>query len=317
MSRPQLLGLGLTSGQVDALLDSRRWQGLHPGVYATFTGPVPALTRAWAAVLAAGDGAALGGTTALWLWGVHDGPPAVMTVCVPGARHVVQPRGVGRVRVVRRRRLDGRVHPARQPPRLRLEEAVLDLADEATQEAAVVDLVIRATASRRTSPERLRSALDARAHHRHRRLLVEVLGETAEGVQSALERRYRRGVERPHGLPRGHCNRPEPVHDGRGRKVRNRYRDVRYRRWGLVVELDGLEAHPRWLAWLDRGRDNSVTVVGDRSLQYGWHETVDDPCGMAVEVITVLRHRGWRGTPTPCGPACPVAPLVPSTDPLP
>ncbi|WP_088316904.1 hypothetical protein [Kineosporia sp. R_H_3] len=304
VSRRQLLASGLTAGQVGALLDARRWTGLHPGVYATFTGPVPPMTRVWAAVLAAGDGAALGGTTALWLWQVLPVCPGRLTLCVPERRRVVAPAGSY---LVRRRHLADRVHPAGAPPRLRLEEAVLDVTDEAADLGTVVEVVLRATASRRTTPARLRLALRGRKQHRRRRLLEEILGEAADGVQSALERRYRRDVERRHALPHGERNRAEPVHDAAGRLLRHRYRDVRYRRWSLVVELDGLEAHPRWLRHRDRRRDNSVTLADDKWLQYGWLETVSTPCIVAAEVVTVLRSQGWCGSPVRCGPGCDVA----------
>ncbi|WP_143448642.1 hypothetical protein [Kineosporia sp. A_224] len=312
MSREQLLATGCTVGQVGALLDARRWTGLHLGVYAVFTGPVPAMTQAWAAVLHAGRGAALGGTAALWLWGVLDSPPKRLTVCIPWERRVRAPTGVV---VVRRRRLDEVVHPVGSPPRVRLEEALLDVVRNAPP-GQVVDLVIRATATRRTTPGRIRAALVQRPRIRHRALLAEMLGEVTEGVQSALESRYRRAVERAHELPRAERNRPEAVLDGSGRQVRRRYRDVRYRRWETVVELDGLEAHPEWLRRLDRRRDNSVTLVGDRSLQYGWFEVVETPCQVAADVVVVLRRAGWRGTPVACSATCAVSPLIPDSTPL-
>ncbi len=311
VARRQLLELGYTSGQVGALLDSRRWTGLLPGVYAVFKGPVPPMTRAWAAVLAGGCEAALAGEAALWLWGVLDVAPKRLAVCVPWERRVVPPEGID---VMRRRRLAALVHPAGRPPRLRLEEALLDVVDGSPRPSDVVGIVLRATAGRRTTPPRIRAAMAGRKRLRHRRLLCDILGDAAEGVQSALERRYRKDVERAHALPRGERNRAELVPDGRGRRVRNRYRDVRYRRWGTVVELDGLEAHPQWLRHLDRRRDNSVVVAGDRGLQYGWHEVVSDPCRVAAEVSMVLWRGGWRGVPRPCGPQCPVSRLVPSGD---
>ncbi|MBI4939238.1 MAG: hypothetical protein HY830_00645 [Actinobacteria bacterium] len=312
VSREQLLAAGCTVGQVGALLDARRWTGLHLGVYAVFTGPVPAMTRAWAAVLLAGPGAALGGTAALWLWGVLDGPKR-WTVCIPWERRVRAPAGVV---VVRRRRLHEVVHPVGSPPRVRLEEALLDVVRSTGRPGEVVDLVIRATATRRTTPARIRAALARRPRMRHRALLVEMLGEVAEGVQSALESRYRRSVERAHGLPRAERNRPEPVLDPSGRVVRRRYRDVRYRRWDTVVELDGLEAHPEWLRRFDRRRDNSVTLVGDRALQYGWFEVVETPCQVAADVVVVLRRAGWRGTPVACSSTCAITPLIPDSTPL-
>lgn len=313
VSREQLLAAGCTVGQVGALLDARRWTGLHLGVYAVFTGPVPNMTRAWAAVLHAGSGAALGGTAALWLWGVLDAPPKRLTVCIPWERRVRPPDGVV---VVRRRRLNEAVHPVGSPPRVRLEEALLDVVRATPRPGQVVDLVIRATATRRTTPARIRAALAQRPRIRHRALLTEILGEVAEGVQSALESRYRRAVERTHGLPRAERNRPEPVVDETGREVRRRYRDVRYRRWETVVELDGLEAHPEWLRRFDRRRDNSVTLVGDRSLQYGWFEVVETPCQVAADVLVVLRRAGWRGTPVACSDSCPVSALIPDSTPL-
>ena len=306
ITRSQLLALGMTFGAVAAQLDSGRWTGLHPGVYAVFTGPVPPLARAWAAVLAAGDDAALGGRTTLWLWNVLDLPESVLTLCVPERRRIVAPGGT---RVLRRRRLPQQVHPVALPRRLRVEEAVLDVTDEAGGEGDVIDLVLRATSSRRTTPDRLREALGRRRQHRHRPLLDELLAEAADGVQSPLERRYRRGVERAHGLPRAERNVAERV-VGRSGAARNRYRDVVYRRWRVVVELDGYEAHPAWRRRHDRARDNSATVAGDQVLTYGWYETVTEPCQVAVEVIRLLWRQGWRGTPRPCCGTCPVADLI-------
>ena len=304
VARRQVLALGLTSGRVGAALDSGRWQGLHPGVYATFTGPVSAEARVWAACLAAGEGAVLGGETALWLEQVLPEPPRKVTVCVPAVRHIEVPAGV---RLVRRRRLEDLRHPARTPPRLRVEQAVLDVAAD-RGEGGAIDVVLRAIGEQRTTAAKLRAALRWRGRHRHRVLLEELLTEAADGVRTPLERRYHRGVEKAHGLPRAERNRAEPVHDGAGRVVRNRYRDVRYRRWRLVVELDGDEAHRLWRRRHDRARDNSVGLAGDRHLEYGWFEVVEEPCRVAVDVATALRRQGWQGFPTPCGPSCPLKP---------
>ncbi len=298
VARRQLLELGYGEGQVGALLDRHRWDAVRPGVYLTFGGEPAPRAKAWAALLAAGPGAALGGTTALWLWGVLPDPPDAVTVCIPDDRHVVAGAGV---RVVRRRRLDDVVHPSASPQRLRLEAALLDATDTPST-VTLIDLVLRATNSRRTTPARILLALAGRNRHRHRALLHDVLGEAAEGVGSALERRYLRTVERPHGLPRGRRNRQERRSDGPTGLPRNRYRDVEYGR--LVVELDGLEAHPRWALHLDRRRDNSAERSRRRRLGYGWREVLEDPCWVAAEVADVLAQEGWSGRPTPCGPVC-------------
>jgi hypothetical protein len=176
-----------------------RWQIVLPGIYTTFTGPVSRQTWWWAVLLHAGRGAAFGGEAALWLAGLRDRPPAVIEICVPHGRQVCCPPGV----VVRSRcDLDALVQPARRPARLRVEEAVLDVAHTARRPSAVVDVVLAAVQRRLTTPTRLRTALDRRHRHRWRALVQELTDDADGGVHSALEQRYLRRVERPHGLPR-------------------------------------------------------------------------------------------------------------------
>ncbi|MET0965061.1 MAG: hypothetical protein ABWZ02_01615, partial [Nakamurella sp.] len=202
ISRGQLLELGLTAAQVRADLNSRRWQRMLPGVYATFTGPVGNIERVWAAVLYAGPGAAASRATALWLWHLAD-PPGIIDVVIPESRRVDPQPGL---RIRRRRGLNESssqllVHPSAQPPRLRVEEAVLDMCDSVSAQVAL-DIVLRATQRRITSADRLRRSLRQRKRQAWRSLLIEVLTDIEDGVASPLERRYRRDVELAHQLPR-------------------------------------------------------------------------------------------------------------------
>ena len=165
VSRQQLIDLGLTRAQAAANVDNGRWQRVHPGVYATFTGPIDASQQVWAALLHAGPGSAACCSTALWLCGVLDRTPDPLHISIPEARRV---RPLTNVRMHRCRALNRPVppiHPVATPPRIR--------------------------------------------------------------------------VEVPHRLPTGARNLVDV--DERGRR---RFRDVEYRRWGLIVELDGREAHP-------------------------------------------------------------------------
>jgi hypothetical protein len=210
ISRRQLIELGLSPMQAKADINTGRWQRMLPGVYATFTGPIDTPARIWAAILYAGPGAAASHGTALWLWKLKDEPPSVIDVVVPESRKVLPRIGL---RVHRRRALDQDnaellVHPSAQPPRLRVEEAVLDHCDSATAVVAI-DLILRATQRRLTTADRLRRSIDQRPRQRWRSLLLEVLTDVVAGVESALERRYLRDVERPHHLPAGTRNKPE------------------------------------------------------------------------------------------------------------
>ena len=58
---------GWSRGQVRNLVGSRRWQRIHPGVFATQTGALSYLQRIWAAHLAVGGDVAASHETALWL----------------------------------------------------------------------------------------------------------------------------------------------------------------------------------------------------------------------------------------------------------
>jgi hypothetical protein len=299
VARRQLAELGIGRPFVRSELRGRRWSRVHPSVYATFTGPLPDLARVWAAVLYAGPAAAASHRTAAWLSGLQSDLPQRLDVCVAhGHRHR---KSRETVRLRQSRHHAERVHPARTPPQIRLEDTVLDLTDATRSNRAVIDLVLRACQQRQTTPARLALTIRARKRLRWRRLLSELLSEVRDGVQSPLERRYFHDVERAHGLPRGQRNSAD---DSGGKR---RYRDVRYRRWKLIVELDGRGAHPAEERELDDLRDNEIAERAERTLRYGWRSVVVTPCDAAAQVARLLAQNGWTGSPDPCGESCMLA----------
>jgi len=297
ISRRQVLELGVTRSAIAAQLSSGRWSRAGRGVYLTFTGPVPPSTRHWVVSLEAGTDAVLAGASALWLLGVLDRPPEPIRVCLPHGRKAVAIPGAV---ISASRHLDPQSCPAARPLRMRAEQALLYEVDRAAGQDQVVGLVLQVLQRRATTPERVLLAMRDCGRLRHRPLLRDLLGQVSEGVQSPLELRYRRDVERAHGLPSGTRNRPERV----GGTGAPRYRDVRYRGYSLVVELDGEAAHPLELRWRDRLRDNDTALAGDMTLRYGWVEIVTRRCLVAAQVAGGLRRGGWSGEPRGCGPAC-------------
>lgn len=297
VARRQLQALGVPRRVVRTQLRARRWQRPYPGTFVVFTGPLPPLARLWAALLYAGKDSVASHDSAAWLDGLRAELPAVVDVCVPhGRRHRASRTGV---RVRQSRHLASRTHPTRTPPRTRLEETVLDLTDAQRAADPVIDLVLRACQRRLTTAARLRQAARRRRRLRWRTLVADLLADVVTGVQSALERRYRRDVERAHGLPRGVRNRAE---SSRGRR---RYRDVRYRRFRLLVELDGQAAHPETWKERDDLRDNEVTELEQaRTLRYGWVSVAARPCATAAQVGRLLTAAGWTGRLRACGPDC-------------
>ena len=146
---------------------------------------------------------------------------------------------------------------------------------------------------RLTTPAQLVKTLHRRGRMPHRRLLVDLLTDVATGAHSSLEIRYLRDVERAHGLPTGSRQSGKP----------GEFIDVRYRRYGLLVELDGRVGHDGEGHWRDRARDNAHAFQAQESLRYGWYEVSDQPCAVAREVGRMLSLRGWPGLPERC-PNC-------------
>jgi hypothetical protein len=288
---------GLTKDFIRSRVRQERWQRMHAGVYAVFSGEPGRAAVLWGAVLRAGPGAILSYHTAAELAALVDSPSTPIHVTIPDSRRIARIPGLvvhvsGRVRQVR--------HPALAPAQTRIEETVLDLTQLATTAEAAYGWMTRALGRRVTTQARLLDAMALRNRLRWRRDLTEALAADWAGVHSGLEHRYLRDVERPHALPPG-------SRQALARRAgRNEYRDALYKEYGVAVELDGRAAHPGDLRWRDIRRDNSAAADGIVTLRYGWVDVSQRPCWVAAQVAQVLRRRGYSGF-RPCAPGCPVA----------
>jgi hypothetical protein len=274
-----------------------RWQRVHLGVYAAFTGRLPRDAELWAAVLRAGPQAVLSHQTAAELDGFATGPGRLIHVSVPLAQHMARVPGIA---VHRSGRLETATHPARTPPRTRIEETALDLAQLAVTFDDAFGWISRPCSGWLTTPELILQAMQSRGKVRWRAELACALADIADGVHSPLENRYVRDVERPHGLPTG----KRQVLIIRG--SRHEYLDNLYSVLGIGVELDGQAYHPAEARWRDIGRDNALAADGILILRYGWPDVSDRPCYVAAQIGAVAAQRGWPGTLRRCGPGCPV-----------
>jgi hypothetical protein len=307
LHRRQALDNGWTPDRIRNQVRRGAWRVVHPGVYATHTGPLSFTSRVWAALLHAGPPAMASHRTAAWLQGLLDEVPATVQISVPNGHRVTRQTGL---RVHHPRAWSDRRAPAATLPQTRIEDTVLDLIGATRSADEVVQLVLRACQRRLTTPRRLSAAAARRRRLRHRNLVRELLAEATGGVASSLERRYRRGVERAHGLPRADRGGAWVTPDGR-----RRYFDVRYGKWRVRVELEGLAFHPDDRSWADHARDNAAVLLGDVVLRYGWRPVTGTPCDVAAQVAAVLTLRGWTGALTRCGPGCRIPPSAPRSDP--
>ncbi|WP_151084196.1 hypothetical protein [Nocardioides cynanchi] len=302
ISRGQVHAAGEAVWDIRRRLRSREWVRLLDGVYLDHTGEPTWLQRSWAGVLFLRP-AALAGSSAVRAalgpgWRGYDdrGP---IEIAVARDRRVNAPAGY---RVRRTTDFDRRVLWSAGPPRVRLEEAAVDVAARQTGEFEAIAVLADICHSRRTTAARVRDAWAGRTRLRRRAWLGAILDDIAEGTCSVLEHGYLTRIERAHGLPRGRRQAPQVA--GRGPE----FRDVVYLRQKMIVELDGRLFHDTARARdvdLDRDLD-AAALVGGLTVRLGWGQVFERPCRTTRRLVALLRGRGWEGAPVPCGPTCTV-----------
>jgi predicted transcriptional regulator of viral defense system len=140
-SRRQALNGGHAASAIDARVRRGTWQVVYPGVYTAAASQLSEQGRLWAVVLYAGRGALLSHETAAWLHGFCDRPADVIHVTIPVERRVREPDGV---HVHRSARVIAAAAGAEDPPRMQVEETVLDLVNESASAADAGAWAIRA-----------------------------------------------------------------------------------------------------------------------------------------------------------------------------
>lgn len=299
ISRTQVLASGLAPHDLARLVRRRDLTPIHPGVYLDHSGSPTFLQRSWAGVLLYWP-AALAGETAMR---ATEGPGSrrpewPIQLAVHRERRLEPPKGLT---VLRTDRLDEQVLWNMGPPRLRYEEAAIDVAAAAPTDFRALDSLSRAIQSRRTTAQHMLVSARRRTRLSRRDWIESVLADVAAGACSVLEHGYLHRVERPHGLG-------DP-----GRQVVDRlgagsvYRDVRYP-CGLVVELDGRLFHDT-TEQRDRDfdRDLDAAAEGAQTLRLSYGQVFERQCWTAIRVGRVLRLNGWSGHPVACGAACAMA----------
>ena len=289
LAREQAMAFGVSREAIRRLVRGGIWGVLDPGLYLVPDVEPSWLARVWAGLLIGGPDSRAGGRTAAALQELDIEQRLPLDILVPNGV-----KRAPREWVVFRQERDGvrSISSRTEPPCTRVEDTVLDLCAVGTQ-AAAINWITTAVQRRLTTPDKLTEALQRRTRMPHRKLITGIVADAADGVQSALEHRYRHDVELAHGLPKGNRQ--------KHRAARSEFIDVVYEEYALVVELDGRIGHVGRLR--DRRRDNVHTKTGSPSLRYGWHEVTQEMCAVALEVADVLVECGWAGYLT-CCPNC-------------
>jgi len=293
VARRQLVELGAGPKDIERMLRRKELAVVHPGVYVDHTGPITRQQREWAAVHAIWP-AALTRETALPL-----DDRGVLHLAVHSGRTVLAPP---RCVVHRTERLDDWVDWRAGPPTVAIDHSLIEVmvARVANDDiAGAYSALAQVAHTRLTWPERLLDSLATRRRVPGRRIITGMVQDLGSGMCSVLERGYFHRVERPHGLPR------------RQRQVTSRAtgkrtdQDVRYREYGLIVELDGRGYHDNPKAWDDDARrDIAECATSDlMTVRVTYGLVFGDECRTARWMGAILQRRGWRGAVRPC-PKC-------------
>lgn len=153
------------------------------------------------------------------------------------------------------------------------------------REAAL--LLVAPVQQRLTTVDLLGSALERVRRDRRRTFLHGVFAEIAEGVRSLNELDFATMCRR-RGLPEPDRQVVVPGPSG------CYYLDVRWNRWRVVVEIDGV-GHLQPDRWIDDSlRHNEIALAGDVVLRIPSLGLRLDPGRHLDAVARALRQAGWR-----------------------
>ena len=165
--------------------------------------------------------------------------------------------------------------PSAHPPRLTLEDTVLDLVgDPDCGDREAVNWLTMAVNSRRTTPQRILRAAQVRHFLRQRALISAVLDDVAAGRPQPARGRL-------------------PTTGGAGSRTPDRRRqasrrgtevDVLYEDSGCWSSSTAGWVTPAWAVFGDMRRDNAATSDGLATLRYGKADVFGIPCAVADEV---------------------------------
>ena len=303
VSRQQLLEAGLSAQLIKRRLERGRWQQLHWGVYAVFTGPPPRKAWLWAAVLRAGPGAVLSHLTAAELHGLLDTPAEAIFVTVPSTRRISAPELVVRMSS----RIAEATQPGRQPPRTGVEETVLDLAELAWTFDDACGWLTQACGRRMTTAAKLEQA-----RHLRKKMRWRTSSKTSwRPPPTASTRRSSTAI----------CATWSGRMACRGHGVRCAWSSTARPSTATPTTTSTSWPSNSTASSRTRTRIAGVTAAettrrapsGILTARYGWRDVYGHPCETALLQARILRKRGWTGQPRPCSPACPVAAGVTAT----
>jgi len=273
VTRAQLVELGMSTRGISDWVRSGRLHRLYRGIYAVGHDRLRREGRWLAAVLACGPGAVLSHRDAGVLWDLRQSNSAYIDVTVPSRNGRKRQAGI---RVHR----SGRLRPDEVTvrngiPVTTVARTLLDLAD-VLEIQALKRVITEAEYLNRFDMTAINAAVQNNPGRRGARLM-EAAGARRHRTRSPLEQRFL-GL-----LERHRVEEPES-----GVWIAGYEADFVWRQAGLVVELDGLDAHRTTAAMKgDRRRDRILWRAGFRTMRL-----TDDDLDDEQAVLDDLAHAG-------------------------
>jgi hypothetical protein len=272
VTRSELLCVGVSDDEIRWRLRSGGLIRVHRGVYRVGH-RAPSLEAAYlAAVLAAGEGALLGGRAAAHLLVILKGaapPPEVI------AR---TQRRIEGVTTHRSRLLNARDATTVQGiPVTTVPRTLVDIASVLSVDA-LARACHEAGVRYGTTPKAVEAVLARRPNNPGAKKLRRVLHGDVKVTLSTLEARFLELLIDA-GLPLPETNRPAG-----GRRV-----DCRWPEQRLTVELDGYRFHNSRHSWeLDRLREREARARGDEFRRYTYGDVFERPALVLAELVSLI-----------------------------
>jgi very-short-patch-repair endonuclease len=287
----------LTESELRWQVASGRWQKPTRGAVVAHSGPLTDRQALRAVLLRAGPQAAIAGLTAARLDGFSGFGDKVSMTDRP--IHLLMPAGYKRrmyplrlnvVTHYSRTLTDNDVHPIRQPRRTRIARSLVDAAAWMPTERGAMAVLAAGVQQGLVRVGDMREVIERiETMHRHG-LMIRVLPDIEGGAQALSELDFTYQVVRRHRLP-------EPSRQVARRDVRGRQRwfDVMWDEWKVVVEIDGAQHQEPLQRWDDMERDNDLNLGGYRTLRFPAWRVRQEPEYVAREILKALRRAGYQG----------------------
>jgi very-short-patch-repair endonuclease len=283
LSRRQLYALGVTRAEVRAHVQADRWARVGRQSICVHRGPLGLEARHWVAVHEAGPRAYLDAGSALIASGLTGFTMERIRVSVPRGARVWRVAGLD-IRQTRRWTPDDLATTGIRRSRPAVAAVRQALWSRTNREAA---LALAMTVQQRlATPEEIALALLDVRRDKRRAFISAVVMDLLGGVESLGELDVVRECRR-RGLP-------EPSSQVLRRAGNGKYYlDVCWKRWGLVVEVDGIQHS--WASEIvgDAIRQNDVTLEHARVLRLPLLGLRVAPDTFFEQIEAALRQQGW------------------------